>query len=65
MSDRLTEDPVWRRGLCDGGACIEAAAAGEEVMMRSSAHPGSLFHMSREEWEKFLAEAKSGLFDAL
>jgi hypothetical protein len=65
MSDRLTEDPVWRQGLCEGGGCIEAAAVGEVVMMRSTVDPGSVLHMSREEWQKFLAEAKGGLFDDL
>jgi hypothetical protein len=65
MSDRLTEDPVWRQGLCNDGACIEAAVAGEVVMMRSTVDPGSVLHMSREEWQKFLASAKSGLFDDL
>jgi hypothetical protein len=65
MSDRLTEDPIWRHGLCDGGACIEAAAVGGDVMMRSTVDPGAVLHMSREEWQKFLAGAKSGLFDDL
>jgi hypothetical protein len=65
MSDRPTEDPVWRSGFCEGGACIEAAALGEEVMMRSSVVPGAILHTSREEWEKFLAGAKDGLFDDL
>jgi hypothetical protein len=65
MSNRLTEDPIWRQGLCEGGACIEAAVAGEDVMMRSTAEPGAVLHMSREEWQKFLASAKSGLFDDL
>lgn len=65
MSDRLTEDPIWRQGPCDGGACIEAAAVGEDIMMRSTADPDSVLHMSREEWQKFLAGARSGLFDDL
>jgi hypothetical protein len=64
MSDRLTWDPIWRR-RCDGGACIEAAAAGEDVMMRSTVNPDSILHVSREEWRKFLADAKSGVFDGL
>jgi hypothetical protein len=65
MSDRLTGDPIWRQGLCSEGSCIEAAAVGEDVMMRSTVDPGSVLHMSREEWQKFLAGAKSGLFDDL
>ena len=65
MSDRPTGDPVWRQGLCEGGACIEAAAVGEDVMMRSTVDPGAVLRMSRVEWRKFLAGAKSGLFDDL
>jgi hypothetical protein len=65
MSDRLTGEPVWQAGFCEGGACIEAASLGEEVMMRSTSDPDSTFRMSREEWVNFLAAAKGGRFDDL
>jgi len=55
----------WQRGKCDGGACVEVAAQDEVVMMRSSVHPGTTFHISRDEWQEFLAGAKDGMFDEL
>jgi hypothetical protein len=55
-------DPSWRR--CDGGACVEVAAIGETVMMRSSASTdGRTLIVSRQEWQTFLDRAKDGLLD--
>jgi len=34
-------------------------------MVRSTADPDSVLHVSREEWQKFLAGARSCLFDDL
>ncbi len=56
---------TWRRGRCDGGACVEVATVGEVVMVRSSADPDTAFTVSRDEWCDFLAGAKDGLFDEL
>jgi Domain of unknown function (DUF397) len=65
----MTGEPVsglaWRKGRCDGGACVEVAAHGDEVMVRSTADPDATFRMSFHEWQEFLAGAKEGLFDEL
>jgi hypothetical protein len=55
----------WQRGRCDGGACVEVAVQDEVVMMRSSAHPGTILQISRDEWRRFLVGAKDGTFDEL
>ena len=34
-------------------------------MMRSSVHPDTTLQISRNEWQQFLAGAKSGMFDEL
>lgn len=56
---------AWRRCKCDGGACVEVAASGEVVMMRSSADPEATLYMSSDEWREFLVGAKDGMFDDL
>lgn len=56
---------AWQRTGCEGGACIEVAALGEIVVVRSSVDPDTTFRMSRDEWQQFLAGAKSGHFDEL
>jgi predicted secreted Zn-dependent protease len=65
MSDGLRGEPVWRKGLpCESGACVEVAAAGDAVMVRSSANPaGAPVTLSRDEWQNFLAGVKAGAFD--
>jgi hypothetical protein len=64
MPDGSSGELVWRRGRCDGGACVEVAATGEAVMIRSSADPDSMpVTLSRDEWRVFLAEVKEGIFD--
>ncbi len=64
MSDN---EPTWHRSRwCEGGACVEVAAAGDAVMVRSSANPGGPFVvLSRSEWREFLAQVKEGGFDQL
>jgi hypothetical protein len=42
---------------------VEIAAAGEDVLLRSTLVPGVLLTVSSEEWREFLAGAKDGLFD--
>lgn len=56
---------AWRRASCDGGACVEVAALGKIVVVRSSVDSDTTFRMSRDEWREFLTSAKSGLFDEL
>jgi hypothetical protein len=65
MASEPAGELEWQRTGCEGGACVEVAAIGETVMVRSSVDPGTTFRMSRDEWQKFLAGAKDGLFDKL
>jgi Domain of unknown function (DUF397) len=66
MTDGSNGELVWHRGGCDGGACVEVAATGDAVMVRSSAKADNApVTLSREEWREFLAGAKDGLFDDL
>jgi hypothetical protein len=66
MPDGPNGGLVWHRGHCDGGACVEAAATGDAVLVRSSANPdGEPVTLSRAEWQDFLAEVKRGAFDGV
>jgi hypothetical protein len=55
----------WSRAsLCQNGECVEIAAHGEMVIMRSSAHPNAGYvYFSQKEFGSFLAAAKAGEFD--
>ncbi|HEX4833776.1 MAG TPA: DUF397 domain-containing protein [Trebonia sp.] len=56
----------WQQGRpCDSGHCVEVAAAGEDVLVRSTLAPQVLLTLSRAEWREFLAGAKDGTFDVL
>jgi hypothetical protein len=50
---------------CVDGHCVEIAALGDTVMVRSSVAPGLTLTITRAEWQQFLAGAKEGLFDQL
>jgi predicted secreted Zn-dependent protease len=65
MTDGQRSEPVWHKGRpCEGGACVEVAAVGDAVMVRSSANPESMpVTLSRDEWQEFLAGVKAGEFD--
>ena len=64
MSDKPTGERTWRRGRpCEGGACVEVAEGGAEVLVRSSTNPANTVKLSRAEWRGFLADAKEGIFD--
>lgn len=67
MDGRPANELAWRRGRhCDGGACVEAAARDDTVIVRSSLDPdGTALTLSRREWGEFLAAAKAGHFDAV
>jgi hypothetical protein len=58
---------VWQCGrLCDGGACIEIARLGDAIVMRSFINPdGASLTVSRDEWRRFVAGIKAGVFDEL
>ena len=57
---------MWYRARCDGGACVEVAANGDTVIVRSSTKPGGApVELSRDEWHAFIAGVKEGAFDGV
>lgn len=66
VDDSSAGQPIWHAGRrCDVGTCVQIAARGGTVMLRSSLAPDSTLAMTRAEWLEFLAAAKEGLFDHL
>ena len=66
MPDGSSGELVWYRARCDSGACVEVAATGDTVIVRSSAKQGEApVKLSREEWQEFLAGVKEGTFDGV
>jgi hypothetical protein len=64
VGDESADQPTWLSGkACDAGTCVEVAALGETVMIRSSVAPESALTITRAEWQAFLSGAKEGLFD--
>lgn len=65
MADGSGEKLVWYQDKrCESGACVEVAAVGDSVMVRSSANQeGTPVTLSRDEWREFLAGVKAGTFD--
>jgi hypothetical protein len=56
----------WHKGRpCDGGACVEVAVTGEEILVRTTVSPDAPIRLTRDEWSAFLASAKQGHFDHL
>ena len=58
---------TWRTALsCDGGACVQVAADGGVILIRSSRKPsGPLLEYTPEEWHEFVSGIKKGDFDNL
>lgn len=66
MADGSSGELVWYRARCDSGACVEVAATGDTVVVRSSAKRGRApVELSRDEWQTFLAGVKEGAFDGV
>jgi len=65
MTDGSMSELVWQRPVsCEGGACVEVAATGDAVLLRSSSSPDAVpVTLNRDEWRVFLAGAKDGAFD--
>jgi len=65
VADGSNSNLVWYRGrACESGACVEVAAVGDAVVVRSSADSVSPpLRLSRDEWREFLGGAKDGDFD--
>ena len=51
---------------CDGGSCVQVAAAGEAIVLGDSKCPdGPFLSYSKDEWEAFVTAIKRGEFDGV
>lgn len=60
-----THERMWRAPAgCGGGACVEVAYEGDDVLVRDGKEPlGTVQHYSAAEWGAFIAAVKRGEFD--
>lgn len=60
-------DLTWRTPLsCNGGACVQVAASGPEVLIADSKAPyGPVLSYTHAEWQEFIIGVKKGDFDDL
>ena len=66
MDAESSGELTWVKQPCEGGACIEVAALGDTVLIRSSAKTDCRpFVVTREEWVAFVAGAKNKVFDEI
>jgi len=66
VGDEPAGELTWHSGrACAYAECVEVAAVGETVLVRSSVTPRLTLTITRAEWQAFLAGAKEGLFDHL
>jgi hypothetical protein len=65
MADEPGGELIWYQDRrCESGACVEIALDGDTVLLRSSENQGATpTALSRDEWRKFLAGAKDGIYD--
>lgn len=63
----------WRKA-CEANTCIEVAVLvdmeakpipGGDLVLRSSAMPGAILLVTREEWDEFVVGVKAGKFDGI
>jgi Domain of unknown function (DUF397) len=61
----LSEATKWRRSsFCDGGACVEVAYAGNDMIaVRDSRDPAGAVTFGRSEWRNFVTKVKNGGYD--
>jgi hypothetical protein len=60
-------DASWRksRRSVSNGACVEVAPTNAAVIVRDSVDPsGPVIKYSARTWQAFIADAKTGIFDA-
>jgi predicted secreted Zn-dependent protease len=51
---------------CNGGACIQVAAQGEQIVIGDSKNPkGPILTYSRTEWDAFANGLRQGDFDGI
>ena len=57
--------PAWRRSrFCESSTCVEAAAVGDDIVVRDSKTPdGPILRFNRAEWDAFVAGVRCGEFD--
>jgi hypothetical protein len=54
---------TWiKSGRCESNACVEAAIAGDEILVRSS-DASPVLRFTREEWVAFVGGVRDGDFD--
>jgi uncharacterized protein DUF397 len=54
----------FKSSASGGGACVEVALLGDEILMRDSKAPeADVLRFGRAEWEAFLAGIRGGEFD--
>lgn len=63
MSQRFEKLRWIRASRCSGGTCVEAAQAGDRVLVRDSKDPeGAVLDFSLIEWASFVEGVKEGDF---
>lgn len=64
MESGLADGLEWRRSSrCNGGNCVEVAAQGDVIMVRSSADPeGPTLVFSCGTWREWISGVKDGRF---
>jgi hypothetical protein len=66
MRDESEAEATWHAGRpCQVEGCVEIAAWGGKVIIRSSLAVDLTLTITRAEWQAFLDGAKEGLFDEL
>lgn len=68
IPDQLAgEELTWHIAAnCESGACVQVAAAGENIVLGDSKSPdGPLLSYTRTEWDAFVMGIKRGEFDSV
>jgi hypothetical protein len=65
LESSLAGGLAWRRSSqCNAGNCVEVAAQGDVIMVRSSADPeGVSVTFSCDTWREWISRVKEGVFD--
>ena len=60
-------EPKWQVArFCNGGACVQVAPDGSNVLIGDSKNPsGPVLTYSRDEWQTFVEGIRQGDFDNL
>lgn len=52
----------WRKA-CDTNTCVEVLVLNDTICVRSSTDPTTSIKLTREEWDQFRSDIKTGAFD--